>query len=74
MKHTYSMQGTVLQTPEGKFLRRTRSDWGPDFMPGPLNEAEVFTSSWAIQDAMRAWGGDLQPVTIKVTTTKELIS
>jgi hypothetical protein len=45
-------------------------------MPGPLNEAEVFTSSWAVQDAMRAWGGDLQPVTIKVTvtTTRELIS
>lgn len=73
MKHKSEVYGAVLQTPEGRFLRRTGGDWGPSFMPGTFNEAEVFTDEYSIRDAERAWGGELRRVPAKVATVKEMI-
>ena len=73
MKHKTETYGSVLQTPEGRFLRRTGGDWGPSFMPGSLDEAEVFTDEYSIRDAERAWGGALRRVPAKTVTIKELV-
>jgi hypothetical protein len=73
VKHKTETYGSVLQTPEGWFLRRTGGDWGPSFVEGTFNEASVFTKEYSIRDAERAWGGALRRVPAKTVTIKELV-